>query len=239
MAGVNLDPRLANVFDFMVPLPTSAANRINVLGDHVGTDDALQRVVQIMTGGSYPLPVRPQDAHSEAAYDALFDSGFRPPSINPSKGYVIDGEVRPLSDAEIQKYTQLRGDYLKEALASLPDPSDKKAVQAAYNSANAKALAEVGVVSSANTPAARSQSSATASSSASPSGAAQANPAAYPGRRPPIGGRHPGRAATRAGRGSRALGRRGPSTRAGRPIIFKAGATRSRGGSVRGARRRA
>lgn len=229
MAGVSLDPKLATVLDFMVPLPTSAAAKTNVLGENVGTENAVQRIVQILTGGTYPFPIQPGDAHSQAGYQALYESGYRPPSINTGKGYVIDGEMRPLTSPELQKYTALRGQYLKDALAVLPDPSDRKAVQAAYRDANTRALAAVGVDTSTGTT-----GSATSSTRASSAPGAVAS--ALPARRPVTGRR----ASVRGRRGlSRGVARRGPSVRRPRALTFRASRTRrTRGGSVRTARRR-
>ena len=238
MAGVNLDPKMATVLDFMVPLPTSAAARKNLMGDGVGTDDALQRVVQILTGGSYPLPINPGDAHEAAGYQALYDSGYRPPSVNPGKGYAIDGEYRPLTGAELQKYTALRSEYLKEALSSLPDPSDRKAVQAAYKDANTRALAAVGVdTSTVNTSSTSSQAGAGPARSTASASTPGAVSSRLPSRRPGIG-RGSARGRVRHSASASAVRRRGPSLRPGRGIRVTATRRASvRGGSIR--RRRA
>ena len=51
MMGVALDKNEATVFDYIVPLPTSQARMVNVLGDPVKTPDDIQRVIQAITAG--------------------------------------------------------------------------------------------------------------------------------------------------------------------------------------------
>jgi hypothetical protein len=152
MAGVSIDPKMASVFDFMVPLPSSAAAKVNLLGDNVGTDDALQRVIQIMTGGSYGV-VDPALARAQVGYQSLYASGYRPPSIEPGKAFLIDGSYRPMTEAEQSKYAQLRGQYLKEELSGIGYTDDPKEVRQAYLRANARALSDIGAsVASVETP---------------------------------------------------------------------------------------
>lgn len=151
MAGVTLDERLATVGDFLLPLPTSGARKLNLLGDPVRTPDDLQRITQVLTGGSYPGIVDGNRAKEVASYKALFESGYRPPSINPMQGYLIDGSIRPMKGTELQRYTEARGRNLKEALAGLAttgdQDQDKKAARDLYKSANDSALSEVGAAS--------------------------------------------------------------------------------------------
>lgn len=148
MAGVTLDERLATVGDFILPLPTSGARKLNLLGDPVRTPDDLQRITQVLTGGSYPGIVDGNRAKEVASYKALFESGYRPPSINPMQGYLIDGTIRPMKGTELQRYTEARGRNLKEALdgfvATGDQDQDKKAARDLYKSANDAALSEVG-----------------------------------------------------------------------------------------------
>lgn len=146
MAGVSLDERFASVWDFMLPLPGSEARRLNMLGDPVKTPNDIQRITQIMTGGNYPLPVDADEAKARPAYDALFNSGYRPPSINPAKGYQIGNQYRPMNNSELDKYIELRGKYLKEGLIGTGPYIDKAAAQMVYNDANQRALSEVGVI---------------------------------------------------------------------------------------------
>lgn len=148
MAGVTLDERLATVNDFLLPLPTSGARKLNLLGDPVRTPDDLQRITQVLTGGSYPGIVEGNRAKEVASYKALFESGFRPPSINPMQGYLIDGTIRPMKGTELQRYTEARGRNLKEALAGFvatgDEQADKKSARDLYKVANDAALSEVG-----------------------------------------------------------------------------------------------
>lgn len=144
MAGVTMDQSLASFWDFMVPLPTSQARAVNVLGDPVKTPDDLQRVIQTMTAGTFPGIVHP-DSGTSNAYQALLASGYRPPSINPNQGYAINGEFRPMTDQELANYTQQRGEQFKQQLAGIGSNPDPKDVQAAYRTANDNALQSVGV----------------------------------------------------------------------------------------------
>lgn len=142
MMGVTLDTKMASFWDFLLPLPTSAARKVNMLGDPVGTPDALQRITQVLTGGSYPYVS--SDAASETGYASLFSSGYRPPSINPGRGYNVNGEMRPLNDAELEKFTVARGELFKQKLAAIGPTTDKKVVKAAFGAATAEALKTVG-----------------------------------------------------------------------------------------------
>ena len=146
MAGVALDKSMAGVFDYLMPLPTSGARLRNSLGDPVETPNDVQRVIQVLTGGSYPFPVDPKEvAADQVAYQALFASGFKPPVINPGRGYNIGGQYRPMNNNELEQYTQARGQRLKEALSALgPNPSIQE-VKLAYQEANQAALESVGV----------------------------------------------------------------------------------------------
>lgn len=145
MAGVKLDAKMASVMDFLLPLPGSQAAAVNMLGDSVGTEKGLQRVVQTLTGGTYPGEVNVTEAQDTPAYRTLFETGYRPPSINSNQGYDINGTYRPLSNTELSKYTRLRGQYFKEALLALPADATKEQAQGAYQGANNRALTAVGV----------------------------------------------------------------------------------------------
>lgn len=145
MMGVQMDPKTASVWDYMVPLPTSPHRSVNVLGEPVETPDDIQRVIQVITAGSYPAPVDPQALKSQTGYNALFASGYTPGSINPAKGYDVGGTFRPLTDSELQQYTIARGQMFKDALQGLgPNPTHKE-VQQAYQQANNAALQAAGV----------------------------------------------------------------------------------------------
>lgn len=158
MAGSNIDPKLASFWDLLVPLPTSGANRVNVLGDPLRNQSDVERVVGIMSGGTYPLPTS-SEMGENVAYANLYGSDFRPPSVNPGRGYAFGNEYRPMNEAELEQYTKLRGQYFKENLTNLGQTTDKKAVQEAFKQANARALGEIG----ASQPASKVQSPAVAS----------------------------------------------------------------------------
>lgn len=141
--GVTMDKNLASVWDYLVSLPTSKGRAINMLGDPVGTPDDLQRVIQTMTSGAYPGIVDPKDASKETAYKVLFDTGYRPPTINPNKCYLINGEFRPMNNDELEKYTLNRGQILKQTLSGM-DGADKNAVKGAFRGVDQQALESVG-----------------------------------------------------------------------------------------------
>lgn len=150
MAGVRVDPKLAGVLDFLLPVPGSKAQQLNLLGDKVGTEDDIQRVIQILTGGT-GLPVTPDDERSAQAYSTLYASGYRPPSINPSKGYDFGGEYRPMTGNELAKYASLRGEYLKQELAGIAGETNPSVVRKAYTAANNRALTDMGITVSRTT----------------------------------------------------------------------------------------
>lgn len=225
MGGVVLDQKVASIWDFMLPLPSSGARKLNLLGEPAGTPDDLQRIVQTLTGGTYG-PIDPNEAHSQAAYAALFASGYRPPSISPNKGYNINGVFRPMNDEELVKYTKERGERLREALAPLGATTDVDAVKKAYQEANAAALQSVGATAPVSE---RTSSGGTGGASGGVAGVALGN--AGPSSRGGtigLGGANlaPGR--------SRQLITRGRSARhRGRPSKVGRGFTRTRTTGVR------
>jgi len=144
MMGVSMDSKLASVWDYMVPLPTSGARAVNLLGDPVETPNDVQRVFQTIMAGSYPLPVDPGAIKAQNAYAALFSTDYRPPAVNTLRGYNIKGDFRPMTDDELERYTVARGQYLKQNLSELGANATKQQVQEAYQDANSRALADVG-----------------------------------------------------------------------------------------------
>jgi hypothetical protein len=148
MSGVVLDSKLATFTDFLLPLPTSGARRVNMLGDPAGTPDDLQRIVQTLSGGSYPV-IDTNAPQTRSAYEVLFASSVRPPSINPNRGYQIGGSYRPFTDSELERYSVERGQEYKAALSALgPDASDRD-IRNALTEANNRALGKMGVTNSA------------------------------------------------------------------------------------------
>lgn len=145
MMGATTDAKVATVFDFMFPLPTSGSRLVNVLGDPVGNPDDLQRVIQVLTGGNYPFPVNEKERQMGEAYKVMFETGYRPPAIDRNRGYLIGDELRPMTEKELADYTQRRGTYLKEELADLGAGTTLTEAKSAYQRANARALAESGV----------------------------------------------------------------------------------------------
>ena len=149
MAGVSIDPHKGSVFDLMVPLPGSGAQRLNVMGDPLRNENDLQRVVSILTGGTYPIPV-PDAGSQQTAYANYYASDYRPTATSTNRGYEIGGQVRPLTPREMETYLQARGAAFKTALSQMNmegmTPQERTAaVKAAYEEANASALHSIGV----------------------------------------------------------------------------------------------
>lgn len=164
MAGVRLDAKTASVMDFLVPLPTSQAAAVNMLGDKVGTRDDAQRVIQILTGGTYPAPVSTNGVESLPAYKALFTTGYRPPSISSTQGYVIGGEFRPFTGKELATYSRVRGEEFKKELLALPADATKEQARAAFQTANDRALTTMGAQKPVRLSSARASSGGSAAS---------------------------------------------------------------------------
>lgn len=153
-AGVNMDSKLSGFWDFLVPLPTSQARAVNILGDPVGTPDAVQRWIQTLTAGGgvmgiYPGIVDTEQAKALAPYAALLNSGYRPPAVDSAKGYPIDGEYRPMNKTELADYSVARGQNFKQSLEALGPDATLSDIRTAFNQANQTALQSVGVDTSA------------------------------------------------------------------------------------------
>jgi hypothetical protein len=220
--GVYMDRNIASFMDFLVPLPGSQARALNMLGDPVGTPDAIQRVIQTMTAGTYPFPV----GGPGAAYQALFSSGFRPPAIEPNKGYAIGNEFRPMTDTELANYTQARGTLFAQALASMGPNPDHADVASAFKQANNDALEKVGVDLAGTKAATAKPPAATAQPQQQfqPGLPVRPSTSGYMGRPPAAGGGIAG-----ASRG----GIRGPSVRRPRSSGGTRGTRRTKGPSLR------
>ena len=202
--GIVMDPKLATVSDYLVPLPTSGGRALNMLGEPVGTPDAIQRAIQTMTAGTYPWVVDSDQAKATPAYAALLASGYRPPTINPGRAYVIGGDYRPFTDKELASYTAKRGQYLTDELSELGQDATASQARAAYQRANGRALLESG----AEVPT-RSQAAPSAQAAGAPTPAA-GGVGGYSGAKAPraiTGGVSRGLSRIRTPRG---LGARGP-----------------------------
>jgi N12 class adenine-specific DNA methylase len=165
--GLRMNNGLAGFWDFLVPLPTSGARAVNMLGQPAGTPDAIQSIIQVATGGTYGI-VNEKALRERAGYQALFESGYRPPSINPGKGYQFGQDFRPMTEKELTDYTVKRGQFFAEELLNA-DPSDKESVKNAYTRANLRALEAVGASSPRLARSTGRGASASASSPASAS----------------------------------------------------------------------
>ena len=117
--------------------------------------------------GSYPFSVNPKEAEQEGdsatttAYQALFSSGFMPPVINPQQGHNINGVYRPFNASELEQYSVLRGQYLKENLAQIGASGDSRTGQGSLPGCLQTGFeCELGVVQAAPTRAAASPAKA-------------------------------------------------------------------------------
>lgn len=157
MNGVSINPKLASFWDLVVPMETSDANRVNLLGDPMRNENDVERIFKVLSGGTSPLPRDSDEFKQNKAYVNLFDSDFRPPSINPQRGYQFGNELRPMTQPELQRYTVARGKNFASELQAIdvnglvPEEA-KKVVQQAFKRANVKALEEVGVTGNAIKP---------------------------------------------------------------------------------------
>lgn len=145
MAGISVDPKKANFFQLLVPLPTSP-QRVNMLGDKVATENDLERIFGMITLGGGVT----KDTHKNVAYSNLFATDYRPERINPAQGYNFGGVFRPMTTDELHRYTVLRGKLFKEKLTELGpvdpnDPASRQLVSQAFRAAKMEALARVGV----------------------------------------------------------------------------------------------
>lgn len=150
--GVYMNPRLATFGDMLIPLPTSGARRLNVLGDSSGTFDQVQQIIQTLTGGNYPFPIDPGIAKKQPAYAALFAADTVPAPWQPGKGVVINGVWRPLSQSELHKFIPLQGklfatelNQVSSEILSLPKEEGRKLVREAHKRATEAALERIGV----------------------------------------------------------------------------------------------
>lgn len=156
--GVGINEKAASFTDFLLPLESSGARKLNALGDPVRTPDDMQRLIQVLTGGTYPGVVS-EDKDAAHPYAVLFGAGYMPPSISPTRGYPIDGKFRPFNAQELETYSKVRGEEIKTALGALPVGADVSQVRAAYRSANLRALGRMGVTGGRTGKTSRSKSS--------------------------------------------------------------------------------
>lgn len=143
--GNRVDTRMASFTDLVTGIPTSGSMHTNMLGDPVGSGPALQRVLGEITGNGLPwVTGDPHDALSHP-YRVLFESEYRPPSINPSQGRLINGQYRPLTMMELARYTRIRGEAFKQELQYVPTGATETQVHDAFNRANTRAMLEMGI----------------------------------------------------------------------------------------------
>lgn len=216
-AGHYTNPKTASLIDSILPVLGSDTARFNMLGDKSATPSDAQRIIQTMTGGTFPGVVNPNRAKESHPYAVLYESGYRPPSFDGAKPYLFGNELRPMTRAELRKYIPTRGKLFAEELQGVSltgvEETDRRAVQQAFKRAETRALAEVGAAPVPSLAANRSRRSSTVLGvSISPGTAPQRRASLIP--RTAIPGTGSGRA--RGGRGRSLRGRRIGRIRPGR-----------------------
>ena len=126
MAGVQLNYRDAGFIDFLLPMAGSGTEKRNFFNDPLN-EQTTQRVVKVLTGGTYPFAVTKPAQDTEKAYSVLLDSGWRPPpAMNAARR--IGDQFRQFSPDEFKIYLQKRGEALKREVADTDfsgmDPQD-------------------------------------------------------------------------------------------------------------------
>jgi hypothetical protein len=145
--GSAMDTRTATLSELLFPSPWNGHQRVNSLGDPMVNPNAVTRALQVLTGGiGFGSP---QDLLDNHAYQQLFASGFATPDDGRSKGYNFGGTIRPMTPDERERYLVARGQAFNQQLQSvdvlgMPETQAHGIVAAAYRTANAQALREIG-----------------------------------------------------------------------------------------------
>lgn len=141
--GTELDPKLAGAWwNQIFPRLNDDGQRINDLGDTIKTRRDASDIAAMITRGTGKIV---DMAALQSPYAAVIGSGYTPPAISSSRGYNFNGVYRPMDQAELQRYTRLRGQYFKQELSGLNGNASYDEVQAAFKVANQQALSEMGV----------------------------------------------------------------------------------------------
>lgn len=148
MMGVAIDSRTATLFEQLVPVPGTQHQRVNSVGDPMTNPNDAVRVLQVLTSG---VGFGSDSTKSDYAYRQLASAGYAAPAIGRNKGHNFGGTIRPFTPKEYERYTVERGKAFRQELEALwsldglgPDDA-RKAAQGAFQRANQRALASVGV----------------------------------------------------------------------------------------------
>jgi hypothetical protein len=120
LAGANIDPKTATFTDLLFPTPWSEGNKLNFLGDPVGTGKDQDRIISILTGGTTISGGK----ESEKAYRLVKDTGWTPPTVNPSQYLTFGADMRQMTKDELKQFNMVRAKTLKERLNAI-DESDR------------------------------------------------------------------------------------------------------------------
>jgi len=148
LAGVSVDNKRANFLQLLFPLPGNA-ERKNVFGDKVGTQNAVQRISQQLTGGTY-LGIVDSNA-TERHYMVVQKSGYVPSATSSVENayHIIGGSYRKMTPAEIDSYRTFYGNELRNRFNTIPlnGTPDQIAKEAAKQDGRARenAKARVGI----------------------------------------------------------------------------------------------
>ena len=146
MQGVQLDAKRASVLDFMFPTAGTASEKRNFFYDPLN-DQTTERIVKVMTGGTWPLATLPIHKDTEKAYRVLYETGWRPPGVQNQPREIGD-QFRTFDQDELEKYRELRGRYLKKGvadadLAGLTENEKLEELDAVAQEANQDAIDDV------------------------------------------------------------------------------------------------
>lgn len=149
MRGANIDPRKADLSQMLFPTPNSSAQRTNSMGDSVSNPNAVQRVSQILTGGTFPWVVSEQDQMKVKPYNLFYKSGWVPPPLTEGTYRNIGGDYRKLTPDEVSAFYKSYGNAFRADVAKVPDSLSGEnlveRLQAAHQRSRDKALRDVGV----------------------------------------------------------------------------------------------
>lgn len=151
MAGANIDPKKADLSQLLFPVAGSGAERVNALGESLSNPDAMQRVTQSLTGGTYPFPVSTKDANKEKPYRLMYNAGYMPPTLNEGQHFSVNGEWRALNRKEVMGYYKAFGNLFKQEAEKVEEDQSPEVIKDSLEDINttsrAEALESVGVSS--------------------------------------------------------------------------------------------
>lgn len=149
MRGANIDPKKADLTQLLFPSPNSTAQRTNSLGDSVSNPNAVQRISQMLTGGTYLGIVDEKTQMQQKPYDLIYKAGWVPPPMNQGQFRNIGRDFRPFTPEETANYYKSYGNAFRADVAKVPESLPPEALQErlqdAHQRSRDKALRDVGV----------------------------------------------------------------------------------------------